>query len=256
MPLLGAGVFMDMLKTSRLLNMAGRTGGGKTSLAYRIAFELHEAGFIRYIFSNVDSVWNDDPRDMALVERRIDAAFILDEGGLFLEKRTEFKQYSAFMRKLNIVLIIPSVWEPMTGIKFLRVQRLMSLEVVGLPVWVYRWRLSHGEIRERGLFFWRQPSEIFGVYDTAGFPTDDDGIARYITKWTDEAKKQAGYGRKRQGFYDDPTDPTPEHPDDNAQLIVDAVEEFGWVAEQQSEQAERLQEALSLHESKRRKRGR
>lgn len=250
MPLLNAGGFVDTLKTSRLLTFKGRTGGGKTSLAYYLAYLLHEQKFVRYIFSNVESVWNDDPEDMVMVDRRIDAAFILDEGGLFLENRKDFKQYSAFMRKLNIVLLIPSVWEPMTGIKFLTVQRLITLDVVGLPVWVYQWRLSHGDIREKGIFFWRRPSEVWGIYDTAGFPTDDDGISDYISKWTEEAKRQAGYARRRKGFRDDDTD---DHPDDTAKLILDAVEEFGWVAERHAEEAQRLEEALSVHDRKSRK---
>lgn len=187
--LIGADGVVGMLKNYRVMWINGRYGGGKTALAHMLAHELLRSGFSRYLISNTRSVWRDDPAKVQLRDGVLaDSVMILDEGGMFLQTGREADQYLAFMRKMNIVLIIPSVQPPSARVRFLTVQRFMTLGAVGLPMWLYSMTLMSGGIREQMRFAWWKPQEIFGIYDTVGAPTDDGGIDEYLKAWTVQLK--------------------------------------------------------------------
>lgn len=202
MSLIMADSMIGMLKNYRVLWINGRYGGGKTALAHKLGQELLDSGFSRYLVSNVRSVWRDNPEKVVLRDGLLaDCCVILDEGGLFLKTGHDADQFLAFMRKMNIVLIIPSVMPPAARVRFLTAQRIMTLNTVGLPLWLYKMTLRYGSVTEELKFGWWRPSEIFGIYDTAGAPDDDGGLDEYVKRWTAEIKKTTGYKSKyaRQG---------------------------------------------------------
>lgn len=200
MSLFNASTMMGYVRTYRVVWINGRYGGGKTSLAFRIAHELVEKSGYRYIISNVKSVWNENPADVVLrAGKWVDAVIVLDEAGLFLENSFDAKKFLAFLRKLNIILIAPSVMPPSTKMRFLSIQRTMNLNLLGLPAWMYTTNLTYGNIRENGWFVWWHPSEIYGVYDTNGFPDDDAGVGEYVQKWITQAANKEGYEAKNTG---------------------------------------------------------
>lgn len=194
MALLAADLFLTNLVNFRSCTLRGRTGGGKTALAFRLAYELVEKRGFRYIFSNCASVWNDRPDDMVMQNGTIDAVFVLDEAGLFLKSNADAEKYMAFMRKLNIVMIFPSVQRVPASIRFLNAQRVMNWQTVGLPMWQYKMSLDNGDSVDHSTFYWWNPSEIYGIYDTKGFPVSDNGLAARLSSWTKQAMKEAGYG--------------------------------------------------------------
>lgn len=206
MGLINASVALGYLKTYRVVHIDGRYGGGKTALAYRLAYELLEQGFAKYLVSNVKSIWNDDPAQIQLTQHpdgqlTADVVAIIDEGGLFLKLGYDADKYLAFLRKLNIVLIIPSVRLPARDLRYLTIYRAFNAQIVGVPAWFYRLDLARGKARERDYFVWTNPSEIFGIYDTLGFPSDDAGLSDYVKRWTDEAASKAGYERPQAGGF-------------------------------------------------------
>jgi hypothetical protein len=179
--LINAAPLIGLVKTFRIVHFSGRYGSGKTALAYRIAYELLESGFSRYLLSNCNDVWREDPADVVLREGRfLDCCVILDEAGLFMENSRQAKQFVAFMRKMNVVLLLPSVDPPPGRVRFLQVQRQFNLMALGLPLWLYTARLNTGMAREKYGFGWWRPVEIFGVYDTGDFVSDDEKIGEFL----------------------------------------------------------------------------
>lgn len=206
MPLVNSNIILSMIRNYRAAHLGGRFGSGKTSLAYEIANELKEQGHIRYILSNVKSIWNDDPEKVELRFEDggafVDAVVILDEGGTFLETGFEAKQLLSFLRKLNIIILIPSRIPPSLKLRFLTVQRIFNMGVVGVPLWWYRMDLSDMKIKEKDYFGWWKPSEIYGIYDTQGMPMDDSYLKLYFDKWINRAAQKTGYERKAITFAD------------------------------------------------------
>jgi hypothetical protein len=181
----------------RVCTISGRFGGGKTSFAFRLAYELMRVYKFRYIVSNVQSVWNTPINKIEL--RRtdyglfVDAIMVLDEGGMFLDRPNEARSWLAYLRKLNVVLLIPTVIAPSLLMRTVTVQRVVNGDALGLPFWFYRVILNSMTVRERDWFLWWQPSEIYGVYDTVGMPSEASDILAYLKKWTDQAASHLKY---------------------------------------------------------------
>lgn len=193
MPLYGMNTFFGNLQTFRIVWIRSRYGSGKTLLAVRLAYELHSRGIVRYICGNVPSPWFDKFEDVQIVDGRADVCLVLDEGGAFMQSKYKALKYIQFMRKLNVILIIPSVLAPSSVVTFFRVKRIMNLEVAGIPLWVYQSRLADGEdIQSETFFFWK-PSEVYGAYDTGAFAVDDAGAEDWLIKWSVRAASQRGY---------------------------------------------------------------
>lgn len=190
MPLINADTLIANVKSFRTLWIQGRPGSFKTSLAFRIAYELLRSGFSRYLISNVRSPWRDNLNKVELREGKYaDCVCVIDEGGLFLKTGHDAETLLAFTRKLNIVLLVPSYTPPTGRLRPLTVMRTMGLGTIGLPAQVYNASLNYGQLKETSRFIWRNPSEIFGLYDTDAMASDDGGIQDYVYKWTQQAKE-------------------------------------------------------------------
>lgn len=206
-PFINAANVMRLIRNYRVLFIGGRFGGGKTSLAFRIAYDLKIKGDVRYIFANTHSIWNDNPDDVVLRENDngkkqfVDAVLILDEGGLFLETGWEAKAFIAFLRKMNIIVIIPSYEPPALKLKTLTIQRVFNWQAIGLPLWQYRLDLNFMKVKSKENFFWWQPNEVFGLYDTQGMPEDDAYFSTYFKEWQRQAQDAQGYERKKLTFF-------------------------------------------------------
>lgn len=203
--LVNAYAVIELTKVYRVVWIQGRYGGGKTALSYRLAYELLNSGFSRYLISNCRSVWRDEFSDVTIRDGAyLDTCIILDEGGLFLRTGKDTENLLAFMRKFNIILIIPSVRPPSRSVCQFSIQRVANLRKVGLPAWVYRSNLRYENIRESYWFLWWQPSEIFGLYDTRDVPIDDAGVSDWLIDHTRSVVSAAGQGkhdkRGRYGF--------------------------------------------------------
>lgn len=196
MPLIGGQIIVGMLQTFRVVWIGGRYGGGKTALAYRLAYELLDSGFSRYLLSNCRNVWKDETSDIVLREGRyMDTVVVLDEGGLFLRTSKDADDFLAFLRKLNVVLIVPSIKPPAPSLRMVTVQRVANLQSIGLPCWVYNASVEYGRQRDKERFAWWGPSEIYGVYDTTDVPVDDCGIGDYLYGEVGKLVRAAGHGK-------------------------------------------------------------
>lgn len=170
----------------RMVWLSGRYGGGKTSLAVFIAQWLCRKSYARYIASNIDLAVG---RLVATVSpselRRVscegpvyrDTVILMDEAWTVLGKGAGRKQvvdWLAYMRKGNNFLIMPSVLPLVSEVGVLRVERVFNGLVLGLPVWLYRWRLGDDKRGgDKGWFPFLHPTSVFGLYDTASIPGEN-----------------------------------------------------------------------------------
>ncbi len=192
--LIHAANVLNYARNYRVCYLGGRYGGGKTSFAFRLAYDLCQYYGFRYILSNVRSVWNTEPRHVTLRDGvYIDAVFVLDEGGMYLDNAAQAKSWLAYLRKLNAVLILPSTFPPALLMRRLTVQRTHNFNAWGLPLWVYGIRLDSGIIKQTDWCAWYYPSEIYGIYDTVGMPSQANDLLDYLQDWTRSAASTLNY---------------------------------------------------------------
>lgn len=264
MPLINADTLIANVKSFRILWLMGRPGSFKTSLAFRIAYELLECGFSRYLISNVRSPWRDDPEKVVLKDGKYaDCVCVIDEGGLFLKTGHDAESFIAFTRKLNIVLLIPSYTPPTQRLRPLFVQRVMGLNTIGLPAQIYNMNLNYGGIQEKGRFIWRNPAEVFGCFDSDAMASDDGGMVDYVQRWTAEASKTTRTITKykegaRSGFKISGFDDTGASEAGGGQVAAElsAVESQRRASESFLEAAEEISSSLSIFGQQSRQRGR
>ncbi len=220
-----------------MLYLSGNTGTGKTSLAFRLAYQLLDIGDARYLYSNCNNVWNDDLEKVVMRTNKkghdqyADTVFVLDEGGEFM-KYSDARLFTKALRKLNIYIIVSSVEEPGRRVRTLTVQRVFDFRIFGFPGWLYTFKLNYGEVRSQDWFAWLYPQEIYGIYDTEEFPVDDAGIAFYINSWIEKIARKGGeraFAGSRKGGNSLP-----------------ALAGLGWDAEAFQESAQEFGDAVSL----------
>lgn len=171
------------VKTFRTIWLAGRFGGGKTSLAVALALSLVRDGSCKFIASNVALTVGELVRKADAQEIRDvrDCAILLDEAwsvlGTGFDKNA--RDWLAYLRKRNQYLLMPSVLPLARCVRTLTVERRFNGLIFGLPVWAYRWRLSSGTGDEKGTYLWWRPKRIFGAFDTLGEPGDEWGIYEF-----------------------------------------------------------------------------
>jgi hypothetical protein len=218
------------LRNYRTCWLGGRYGGGKTAISFRLAHDLVKDWGFRYIVSNCRSVWNTSADKVELRDGRfVDAVIILDEGGMFLDSTRLAKEWLAYLRKLNIILIVPSVLPPALILRRMVIQRTFNFQPFGLPVWRFTWKLDNGMTQQKDHFWWVNFSEIFGIYDTLGMPSEASYILGFMETWTTLAGKSLGYNARTKGQFNrfDFTLPSSSEIDsdvmeDNTEMTYDA----------------------------------
>ena len=187
--LVGAAVFLQTLRNYRFLWLGGRFGGGKTSLAVFLSYFILRMGWADFVVSNIPIAWGVPP----VLYRRYtpdDAVLLLDEGGLFMKFSGDFERVGAFMRKLNMYALLPSVIPPAGIFRMFQVQRVINFYTIGIPMWWYQWRLSIGAVTSNGSFGWLYPSAVFGYFDTLATPTSDLGVSQWVEEYTRRVGKE------------------------------------------------------------------
>jgi hypothetical protein len=175
----------------RVIEFGGRFGGGKTLAAFALAYEMCRQFGYRYILSNVNSIWTDNPEKIVLRENQyVDAVVILDEGGLFLKYGSDADSFLAGLRKLNIVILTPTFIPPSAKMSFVSVQRTINFSFIGVPYWHYSLKLSLGRQKESGSFGLLFPQKMWGLYDTLDFPTDDKHLSKWLLHWIKNIQAQ------------------------------------------------------------------
>jgi len=194
MPLHFADSLLFNCVNFRVIHLWGRYGSGKTALAHYLAIQLMLRFKFRYILSNVMSVIRDDPAEVFLANgKTVDAVLLLDEAGVFMKSASDTEEWLAALRKLNIVILCPSFLPPSRTAKMITTQRVFDGTIIGLPVWWFKVHVDMGVLNEKANFYWRNPSEIYGIYDTEGYPSDADELLNYVHTWLAQAQINTGY---------------------------------------------------------------
>lgn len=194
MPFLNADPFMSAMRNFRLVYVDGRYGGGKTALAFRLAYELVVQHRYRYILSNCLSVWSDDPKKVILRDGvEVNGVLVLDEAGAFMSSRSEVQGWLEYNRKIDVIMLLPSFMPPSRDVRILTVQRIFNANIIGIPAWFYRWEIDKGSVRDGGVFCWWRPFEIFGIYDTKGMPSDANLLLQKVKDWVAQASRTLSY---------------------------------------------------------------
>lgn len=170
----------------RMVWITGRFGGGKTALGVAIARWLCDHSYARFIASNIRLNFG---KEIDVISpdalRRIEASgpvyqdtvILLDEAWQEVgkgESRKKVTAWLAFMRKGNNFLVMPSVLPLVADVSSLRVERTFNGLALGVPAWLYRWQLGdHRKGGDRGWYVFRQPSSVFGLYDTKAIPSEE-----------------------------------------------------------------------------------
>lgn len=244
MALMNHYLTMKYILDKRIVYIGGRVGGGKTSLSFRMAYDLMQSGQFRYLLSNLKSVWTDDIEDVTMREYegvlKLDAVIILDEAGEFIDTKAKAKKWKSYLRKMNVVMFLPSEEPPAASMRTLSIERIWDGYSIGLPLWYYKTFYNTSHVKEGMAFSWLFPSEIFGVYDTDGYPADEaERILEAFKGWVRQAAAFGGYAVA------DPSEGDKLHAEqsDFVAQIERAVDDF-------SETAEKVSASIPLLERK------
>lgn len=163
------------LSVFRCVWLAGRPGSGKTALSVKLALGLVSDGWARRIVSNIALVGvgrllgRVDTMEQARAYE--DSVLILDEAWQYLGRGVSVKEVRAWfaqIRHFNQFLILPSVLALTDQAKSFEVRRTLNLVSIGIPLWVYAWKIHSGSLKDQGRFFWIRPQSVFGLYNHLG----------------------------------------------------------------------------------------
>lgn len=169
--------FLDTFVFTQTVYIGGRPGGGKTHLAYVLGCWLLANGYVDGVISNIPM--NIKSPVKVPVFRQ---AIILDESWIYLSDRASVFRYAGFVRKDEDYLILPAVYPVHRLLMRFTVERVFNCFSVGIPAWLYQWRLDRLSIKEKGSFFVYHPEQAFGGFDTKAKPRSDGGIVKAISE--------------------------------------------------------------------------
>lgn len=170
--------FLITLQNYRMLALTGRVGGGKTSLAVILAGWLVANGYADMIVSDIQINGDTWPPPIPLKK----AAIVLDETWRLIKNTNDVLTYAAYLRKLKNFLIMPSAQDPHSKVMFFECWRVFNCYILGIPAWIYSWKVNKKTISERGMFIVWQPDHVFGMYDTEEIQKDDGGIREALSE--------------------------------------------------------------------------
>ena len=169
---------MHLLTYYRMLHLAGRFGGGKTSLGLWLALQLVHDSRARYIASNIPLSFDaiGQYQFLQLADFR-DTVIFLDEAhqklaaGMYENAR----HFLAFLRHRNQFLIMPSVFKLTGQASIFRCERSFNGTALGLPVWYYNWWLDTGLGKgTQGRYAFWFPGRVFPFYDHTHDPDENE----------------------------------------------------------------------------------
>lgn len=194
----GGSQVLGLIQEYRLCWICGRFSGGKTSLAYRLAYDWLRRGY-RLVTTNA-SVWGEPYENVKLQgdPPKLRAVVILDEGGLYFKASAQIEQVAAFAAKMDCIYLIPSFFPPSKAAQVVTVQPVFGFRAAGIPLIVYTWRTKLGAFDDRGYFIWWRPSEIYGVYSRQDPGAQPDEIVEWLIDKSEEYQAwfRAKYDRK------------------------------------------------------------
>jgi len=159
--------FLNSISKIRTLYISGFLGGGKTMLAFYLAAHAQAYGWVDKIVANIPSPLAVTAED---VEDIRNSAVVLDEAWQFLSSRAEAISYGAALRKLGVILLMPSVFPPAQILASFSAQRFVNGYIFGLPLWGYNYYLNYKSFRDKGTFWLINPHLMSGWYDTEAYP--------------------------------------------------------------------------------------
>jgi hypothetical protein len=169
--------FLDIFVFTQTLYIGGRPGGGKTLLAYLLGSWLLTNGYVDGVISNIPM--NIKSPVVVPVRRQ---AIILDESWIYLSDRASVFRYAGFVRKDEDYLLLPAVYPVHRLLMRFTCERVFNAFSVGIPGWVYQWRLDRLSMKEKGHFIVFHPELAFGGFDTKAKPRNDGGIVKAISE--------------------------------------------------------------------------
>ncbi len=234
MGLIGAAQFLRTVESYRLLWIAGKFGGGKTSLAFYMSEPWLKRGY--RLITNGKCVWADrlDTMEFVDADGHLKAIVVLDEGGLEFKASSQVETIAAYAAKMDVIYLLPSFWPPVRRAQVVTAQPLFSFHTIGIPLIVYRWDVQLKGFKDGGYFYWWKPQEIYGIYSRQ----DPGEIASDIVEFL--AQKSEAYRRLHGRKYR-----LSKMAADTDDLLLEAANTFAEAAD-----------SLSLPERKRGHRGR
>jgi len=218
--LIGAAQFLRTVESYRLLWIAGKFGGGKTSLAFYMSKAYMEKGY--RLITNGRCMWADNLADLDFVNEsgHLKSIVVLDEGGLEFKASAQIEMIAAYAAKMDCIYILPSFFPPVRRAQVVTAQPLFAFFTIGIPLIVYRWDVQLKGFKDGGYFYWWKPSEIYGIYSRQ----DPGDMAWDITEWLAQKSEdfRALHGRRNRlsQVEESPTD-----------LLLEAANTFAEAAE-------------------------
>lgn len=171
-----AQAFLDTFVFTQTVYIGGRPGGGKTLLAYCLGAWLKVNNYVDGVISNIPMNIRHTPVTVPVFRQ----AIILDESWIYLADRGSVFRYAGFVRKDEDYLLLPAVYPVHRLLMRFTVERIFNAYSVGIPAWVYIWRLDRLSVKEKGHFVLYNPAAVFGKFDTKAKPRTDGGIVKAI----------------------------------------------------------------------------
>ena len=220
MGLIGAAQFLRTVESYRLLWIAGKFGGGKTSLAYYMSEPWLKKGY--RLITNGKCIWADSLEDMQFVDEwgHLKAVIVLDEGGLEFKASAQVETIAAYAAKMDCIYILPSFWPPVRRAQVVTCQPLFSFHTIGIPLIVYRWDVQLKGFKDGGSFYWWKPQEIYGVYSRQDPGEMASDIVEFLAEKSEEYRRL--HGRKNRLF---------QMEGSSEELILEAANTFAEAAE-------------------------
>jgi hypothetical protein len=196
-----------LLTAFRVVWIRGRYGGGKTSLAVWLTLELLKRRYAKHVVSNIEltherlelvRVTNEkkflkelvelyerasDVEDVSSLESElVDCVILLDESWRLLAEdmpSATRKTLTAYLRKLNQYLVLPSVMSVHKALTLYSIERVWDgRAALGIPLWWYALITRTHESTVTTSFFFTHFS-VFKHYQSHALVSDKLYIYRY-----------------------------------------------------------------------------
>lgn len=234
MGLIGAAQFLRTVESYRLLWIAGKFGGGKTSLAFYMSEPWLKRGY--RLITNGKCVWADrlDTMEFVDADGHLKAIVVLDEGGLEFKASSQVETIAAYAAKMDVIYLLPSFWPPVRRAQVVTAQPLFSFHTIGIPLIVYRWDVQLKGFKDGGYFYWWKPQEIYGIYSRQDPGEIASDIVEFLAQKSEDYRRLHGRKNRLSKMATDTDD-----------LLLEAANTFAEAAD-----------TLSVPERKRGRRGR